>query len=166
MAINETKLEGYAKKIYEGDLKRFKEKQKTDASFKFDFYLKQESKATKEKRVALSSPQQKTVIAKCKMCVTCGKKYVDPDDFAIHHVNGDPSHTVTSNLVVLCHGCHKKVHTRALSKLKDYKVNNKSTPTKKDNSPFGLTFTSPFETDLKKKSMKKKEVEDFGIFKL
>jgi 5-methylcytosine-specific restriction endonuclease McrA len=167
MALNTTKLEEYANKVYRGDLRRFKEKQKKDASFTFDLFFTQESKATKGKRVAPSSPQGKVVIDKYKKCAICGKKYDDPDDFQIHHVNGDRSYTVTSNLVLLCHSCHKKVHTLASAKLKDYKVKTKSTSSKTQ-SPFDIpsfspptfnppSFDSPFGDAPKKKGRKKKK---------
>ena len=136
MAINKAKLEEYANKVYRGDLRRFKEKQKKDASFTFNLFFTEQSKATKGKRVASTSAQGKVVIDKCKNCVICGKKYDDPDDFQIHHVNGDRSKTTTDNLVLLCHSCHKKVHTHARAKLKDYKVKTKSTSSKHNDNEF------------------------------
>lgn len=142
MALIKTKLEGYANKVYRGDLKRFKERQKKDTSFSFELFVTQ-SKVTKGKRIPLSSPQGKVVIERYKECAICSKKHNDPDDFQIHHVNGDRSYTVTSNLVLLCHSCHKKVHTHAMAKLKDYKVKNKRTSSKTQ-SPFErLSFTQP-----------------------
>jgi len=170
MALNKTKLEEYANKVYRGDLKRFKEKQKKDTSFTFDSFFTQESKVTKGKRVAPSSAQGKVVIDKYKKCVICAKKYDDPDDFQIHHVNGDRSYTITSNLVLLCHSCHKKVHTRARAKLKDYKVKTKSTSSKTQ-SPFDMpsyslpkfdlpSFDSPFGSAPKKRCRKKKKDDE------
>jgi len=126
MAVNKTKLEEYAKKVYNGDRRRYKEwkKQKKDNLFAFDLFLTETTKATKGKRVAPSSSQGKQVIEDCKRkCVICGKKYdADPVDFQIHHVNGDRTKTgtTTKNLVLLCHSCHKKVHDRASAKLRDY----------------------------------------------
>ena len=170
MALNKTKLEEYANKAYRGDLRRFKEKQKKDASFTFNLFFTQESKATKGKRVAPTSSQGKVVIDNCKKkCVICGKKYDDPDDFQIHHVNGDRSKTTTDNLVLLCLSCHKKVHTHARAKLKDHKVKTtKSGSSKKPQPPFDIpsfnpptfdlpSFDSPFDTAPKKKGRKKKE---------
>ena len=90
-----------------------------------------------------SSPQGKVVIEKYKKCAICPKKYNDPDDFQIHHVNGDRSYTVTSNLVLLCLSCHKKVHTHAMAKLKDYKVKNKRTSSKTQSSFEGPLFNQP-----------------------
>lgn len=122
MAVNKTKLEEYAKKVYNGE--RHKEKQKKDNLFTFDLFLTETTKATKGKRVAPSSAQGKQVIANCeRKCVICGKKYGDPDDFQIHHVNGDRTKTgtTTKNLVLLCLSCHKKVHTIASAKLQDYR---------------------------------------------
>ncbi|CAD6494632.1 MAG: hypothetical protein LAKADJCE_00871 [Candidatus Argoarchaeum ethanivorans] len=167
MVLNKSKLEEYANKVYRGDLRRFKEKQKKDASFTFDLFFTQESKATKGKRVATSLSQGKVVIDKYKKCAICGKKYDDPDDFQIHHVNGDRSYPVTSNLVLLCHSCHKKVHNHARSKLQDYKRKKKSTSSKTQ-SPFDIpsfsppkfdfpSFDSPFGAAPKKKGRKKKK---------
>lgn len=142
MAQNKTKFEGYVNKLYRENLKRFKEKQKKDNSFIIDSFFTQESKSTKNKRVALSSSQGKVVIDTHKKCVTCGKKYGDRDDFEIHHVNGDRSLTTTKNLVLLCHSCHKKVHTHASSKLSDYKKEHTCTSTIAQKS-FGTSLVGP-----------------------
>ena len=155
MTVNKTKLKEYANKVYRGDLKRFKEKQKKDSSYAFSPFYAEQSKTTKGKRVAISSSQETVVIDKCKRkCVVCGKKYdKDPNDFQIHHVNGDRSKTTTGNLVLLCHSCHKQIHTNANAKLKDHKVDNKSTSSKKTQSPFSLPSFSPpsFAAPKKKK---------------
>ena len=172
MALNKAKLEEYANKLYRGDLRRFTEKQKKDDSFTFDLFLTETSKATKGKRVAPSSSQGKVVIDNIcrRKCVICGKKYdVDPDDFQIHHVNGDRTYPHTDNLVLLCLSCHKKVHIVASAKLKDYKVKTtKSRSSKKLQSPFDIpsfsppkfdipSFDSPFDNVPKKKTQKKKK---------
>ncbi len=163
MTVNKTKLEEYANKVYRGDLRRFKEKQKKDSSYAFSLFYAEQSKTTKGKRVVTSSSQETVVIDKCKRkCVVCGKKYdKDPNDFQIHHVNGDRSKTTTSNLVLLCHSCHKQIHTRANSKLKDYKENNKSTSSKKTQSTFSPpSFSPPSFAAPKNKGRKKKKDDD------
>ncbi|GEM_PF-3813316 len=163
MTVNKTKLEEYANKVYRGDLRRFKEKQQKDSSYAFSLFYAEQSKTTKGKRVAISSSQGTVVIDKCKRkCVVCGKKYDrDPGDFQIHHVDGDRSKTTTRNLVLLCHSCHKNIHTIANAKLKDHKVNNKSTSSKKTQSPFGLpSFSPPSFAAPKKKGRKKKKDDD------
>jgi 5-methylcytosine-specific restriction endonuclease McrA len=170
MVVNKAKLEGYASKVYRGDLRRYKEKQKTDISYTFDLFYKEESKSIKGERVATNSSQGKMVIEKCRRkCIICGKKYdEDPVDFQIHHVNGDRTKTITDNLVLLCHSCHKKIHDSASAKLKDYKVKSKSASSKKSQSPFAIpsfkqpkydipSFDSPFDLGPKKKSRKKKK---------
>jgi len=173
MAVNKAKLEEHANKVYRGDLRRFKEKQRKDNSFTFDLFLTETTKATKGKRVAPSSSQGKVVIDNCKReCIICGKKYNDPDDFQIHHVNGDQSKTTTNNLVLLCLSCHKKVHTIASAKLKDYKERNKGSSTKNAQISLGFptfdlpkfdipSFDSPFDSAPKKKSRKKKGDNDW-----
>ncbi len=172
MALNKTKLEEYANKVYRGDFKRFKEKQKKDTSYSFNSFFREESKATKEKRVTTSSAQGGKVIDVCKRkCVICGKKYdEDPGDFQIHHVNGDRSHTIISNLVLLCLSHHNKVHRDAKAKLRDYKVKTtKRGSSKSDNvSVFGVpslySGISLFEGDTKKKGRKKKKDDDLWGF--
>lgn len=162
MALDKAKLEDCANILYDGELKRFKEKQKKDDSLTFGSFLTQESKGTKGKRVPPNSSQGKVVIETHKQCVICGEKYDDPDNFEIHHLNGDRSYTVTSNLVLLCLRCHKKVHNHARSKLSDYKVKNKNAFSKNQSSfdaPLigSVTFkspssNSPFLGPLKKKN--------------
>lgn len=173
MTVNEAKLEEYANKVYKGDLKHFEERQKKDDSYAFNLFCEEKSKSAQRKRVAPIKSQEKVVIDKCKRrCVVCGKKYDnDPEDFQIHHVDGNRSKTTTSNLVVLCHSCHKKIHTRANSKLKDYKVDNKSDSSKKTQSPSGVPSFSPpildpppldlpFDITPKKNGRKKKKDDD------
>lgn len=170
MAVNKAKLEEYANKVYKGDLKRFKEKQKKDASYAFSLFYEEKSKTTKGKRVAPSTNQGKDVIDNCnRKCVVCGKKYdEDNDDFQIHHVNGDRSKTSVSNMVLLCHSCHKKIHRKANVKLKEYKIDSKEHSSKEVQFPFGLPsvsppkaglplFDSPFGTAPAKKGRKKKK---------
>ena len=170
MVANKAKLEEYANKVYRGDLRRFKEKQKKDASYAFSLFYEEKSKTTKGKRVAPNSATGNVVINNCKRkCVVCGKKYdKDPGDFEIHHVNGDRSKTTIANLVLLCLSCHKKIHDMARVKLKEYKGTNKSSSSKKTRSPSDLpsfspptfnplSFDSPFDTAPKKKGRKKKK---------
>lgn len=159
MVLDEVKLDKYATKIYKGDLKRFKEKQKNDASFKFDLFYTQESKAIKKKRVAVSLPQEQLIIDKQKKCATCGKICNDRDYFEIHHIDGDRSRTITSNLVLLCLGCHKKVHTYALAKLKDYKVINKNSSKTQSTSRNGQksTLVNIFEREMKEEQKLKEQ---------
>jgi len=137
-STNKAKLEEYADKVYRGDLRRFKEKQKKDDSYTFNLFSTEASKARKGKRVAPSSSQGRVVVDKCKRkCVVCGKKYdEDSRDFQVHHVNGDRSKTTTNNLVLLCHSCHAHIHDKASAKLKDYKV--RSREQKKKDDSWGL----------------------------
>ena len=89
----------------------------------FTSFYAQENKI---KRIPPSKSQEKIVIKNCKRkCVVCGKEYKDRDDFDFHHINGDRGRTITSNLVLICLGCHRKINTRAKAKLKDYKVKKK-----------------------------------------
>ena len=168
MGFNKAKLEEYANKLYRGELRRYKEKQKKDASYTLGLFFTEESKATKGKRVAPSSAQGEKVVDDCKRkCVICGKKYdEDPGDFEIHHINGDRSYTVTSNLVLLCLSHHKKVHRDAKARLQDHKLKSKS-DSSKTQSPSDIpsftpptfdlpSFDSPFDLGPKKKSRKKK----------
>ena len=170
MVLDEVKLDKYATKIYKGDLKRFKEKQKNDASFKFDLFYTQESKTIKKKREAISSPQKQFIIDKQKKCAICSKMCEDPDYFQFHHADGNRSHTVTSNLVLLCLGCHTKVHKHALAKLKDYKViNKKSSKTQSPSASRNGSKSSiedifkreiKEEQKLKEQFMKRQEIRD------
>jgi 5-methylcytosine-specific restriction endonuclease McrA len=145
MAVNEAKLKEYVNKVYRGGLKRYKEEQKKDKSYSWEVFYGEETKARKKPRVAPSSPQGKEVVKACRgKCVTCPKKYLeDPDDFQIHHVNGDRSYTVTSNLVLICHSCHKKIHDSASAKLRDY-INSHKPPQEGPQYPFSIpTFNPP-----------------------
>jgi len=169
MVVNKEKLEEYASKVYRGDVRRFKEKQKKDNSFSFDLFLTETSKVTKGKREAPTSSQGIVVVDKYnRKCAICDKRYdKDPGDFEIHHINGDRSKARIDNLVLLCLSCHKRVHTHARVKLKEYKDRNKGSSTKSTQPQFGLptfepptfdlpSFDSPFSPAPKKKSRKKK----------
>ena len=113
-------IEKYAKKLYKGELLRMKDNLKREEG---EFTTDNDSKK-KGQRVPPSSSQEKVVLDKHKrMCAICEKKYdKDPEDFQIHHVDGDRTHTVTGNLIPVCHSCHKKIHTIAEAKLKDCRV--------------------------------------------
>jgi len=116
-------IEKYANKLYKSELPLLKEKLKREEGrFTTDDDYKK-----KGRRVSPSSSQGKVVVDKHKrVCAICEKKYdKDPEDFQIHHVDGDRTHTVTGNLIPACHSCHKKIHTIANAKLKDYSVKHK-----------------------------------------
>jgi len=122
MALNKAKRDDYVNKLFKGDFKRYKEKHERDTSYTWGIFFGEEKKGTNGARVAPNSAQWIKVIDDHKRkCATCGKKYdEDPSDFEIHHVNGDRSYTVTSNLVLLCHSCHKNIHNGAKAELKDW----------------------------------------------
>ena len=135
MAENNAKFKSYVNKLYKGKLKLFKEKQKKAPSFTLPSFLAEESKSEKGKRVTVNSSQGKVVIDKCKKkCIICNKPYNDPDDFQIHHVDGDRTKSVTSNLVLICNGHHRKIHTYAKAKLKDYTVGRGIRPSNSGNT--------------------------------
>ena len=143
--INEKKLEAYANKLYRGDLARYKEKLESNDMFSMSLFSKQENRI---ERIPPSKPQEKTTIKNCKgKCVICGKEYKDRDDFDFHHINGDRSKTITPNLALVCLGCHRKIHTRAKSKLKDYKVGQGG---KKPNPTYGLPEIKPIKIKMYK----------------
>jgi len=139
--VNEKKLELYANKLYNGDLTRYKKKTKKDDLFSISLFLREEEKI---RRISTTKSQEKTVAKSYKnKCAVCGKPYEDRDDFDFHHINGDRSKTVTSNLVLLCLGCHRKIHTRAKAKLKDHKV--RTGGRKKPKGPFDLPDIKPIK---------------------
>lgn len=120
--MSEPKLEEYSNKVYKGTLPKLKKKLEKEDSWSWPSAVIG-SATSKIVRTPVTKSQEKTVIDKCKRkCVVCGKKYKDADDFHFHHVNGDRTMTATKNLVLVCLKCHKKIHTRANAKLKDYKV--------------------------------------------
>ncbi len=123
--LNEKKFTLYANKLYRGELQRYKKKlEKENDMFSVNSFFKEENKI---KRIAPSPSQMKDVARTCKnKCQICSEPYLDKDDFQFHHINGDRSKTTTTNLVLICNGCHRKVHTRVKSKLKDYKVGKKN----------------------------------------
>jgi 5-methylcytosine-specific restriction endonuclease McrA len=129
MAKVNKKMENYVNKLYRGKLPKLKEKIKAEKSLLVRTgILIYEGDDVKGKRITTSSSQGKKVVIDCKRkCVICAKKIDgDSSDFEIHHVNGDRAKTYTSNLVLLCHSCHKKVHTLAIAKLKDYEIRFKT----------------------------------------
>lgn len=64
-----------------------------------------------------------------KECIICGKMFVGASSnaksgnrkldtkltFVVHHKDGDPINNHPSNLVTLCHRCHKLVHNKTIS---------------------------------------------------
>lgn len=126
-------IEKYANKLYKSELPMLKEKLKReeedliDAAIRWFTTEDDDDSNKKGRRVSPSSSQGKVVVDKHKrVCAICEKKYdKDPEDFQIHHVDGDRTHTVTGNLIPVCHSCHKKIHTIANAKLKDYSVKHK-----------------------------------------
>lgn len=49
-------------------------------------------------------------------CEYCGNKKLDTKlTFVVHHKDGDPINNHPSNLVTLCHRCHKLVHNKTIS---------------------------------------------------
>lgn len=126
MAIaNQKKLDNYVNKLYRAQQPNLREKLEVNSSLLarigFTYYDDSEERG---KRLPATSSQGKTVIDRCKRkCAICNREYYkDPSDFQIHHINGNRSKTITSNLVLLCHSCHRKVHTRVKAKLKDYEI--------------------------------------------
>ena len=115
--VNEKKLELYANKLYRGELYRYKKKIKSESIYNINVFFRDENKII---RKPVTKSQEKVVLDTYKSkCVVCKRDY-DKDDFEIHHVDGNRSNTVTTNLIPLCHRCHKKVTTKAKAKLKDY----------------------------------------------
>ncbi|MDN7026005.1 HNH endonuclease [Methanoculleus sp. FWC-SCC1] len=106
MVFNERRFQIRVSKLYQGMLKRYKEGIKNTG-----------------KRINPSSAQGQMVVDNCqRRCTICLKPYdKDPGDFEIHHLDGDRSNTITDNLELLCHSCHKKAGVHARAKLKDYK---------------------------------------------
>ncbi len=121
--IDERKLENYANKLYKGLLKKYKEKLQKNTTFSFNLFLEQEKKPERE---SLTDGQKSKVRKNCEnKCVICGKRYKDPHEFQYHHVDGNSTRTLIRNLVLLCNRCHRKVHSEARVKLKEYKVRNR-----------------------------------------
>ena len=119
LKINERKLQTYVNTVYRGDLQRYKKiKEKENDIFFVSSFFRDENKI---KRITLSPNQEKKVVSDCKRkCVVCSKSYEDRDNFVFHHINGDRSKSVTTNLALVCLRCHKKLHSLAKAKLKDY----------------------------------------------
>lgn len=140
----QTNLDKYAEKLYKGELKVLKEKLKREGEDIFDTairWLTTDDETTKKgKRLSPTSSQGKAVIEKCnRECVVCGASYSkEPEDFQIHHIDGDRTNTVTKNLALMCNKHHKKLHTAANAKLKDYRVEQGRKKKNKTNL-FGFT---------------------------
>lgn len=137
--IDEKKLEFYANKLYRGELSRYKKKLSQNRMYSLaTFYIEEK----KIKRIKPSTAQEKRVRdIYGNKCAICNKPY-DKDDFEYHHINGDRSKTVVSNLVLLCHRCHKKVTTLANAKLRDYKV-KLARKTEKSKTIFDQVYKPP-----------------------
>jgi len=146
--IDEQKLEVYVKKLYNGELKRFKERQKTDDSLTALMFFKQESK---RERINPSDPQKRAVRKRYgNACAICGRPY-EHYGFKYHHINGNPSDTVTSNLILVCQSCHDRIHDEVRAKLKDYKIKSKRKSQIKGRKGRGK---SPFDLGVDLKSDK------------
>lgn len=139
----------YATKLYNSELKILKEKIKRDGEDIIDaairWFTTDDNSKKRGRRLSPTSSQGKVVIDKCKRkCVCCPKKYdKDPEDFQIHHIDGDRTHTITRNLILVCYSCHKKIHTTTNARLKDYSVtykrNDKVKKQKKSGyNPYGF----------------------------
>lgn len=121
--INQKELNKYVNRLYLAELKRYKEKLNKDPLLTALSFFDNEEK--RRRRVSPTKSQKKKVreIYHYK-CAVCGKPY-DEYDFEYHHIDGDPSHTAVSNLVLLCHSCHRRITDEVRAKLKDYKVRSK-----------------------------------------
>ena len=118
--VNKSKLELYTNRLYRAEIKRLKSKTKKKGS-----------------RISPSSSQGSKVVDDCgRKCAVCSKKYdEDPRDFLIHHINGDRSMTITSNLVLLCWSHHNKIHDEVKAKIRDYKVKHGIKTTRTPTTP-------------------------------
>jgi len=115
-------LDDYVDKLYNGILRKYKEEQEWKT-----FY----PRAVRLERESPTKSQMDTVIDTCsRKCVVCKDPY--DECFEFHHKNGDSSLTTETNLVIVCPTCHKKIHTRANSKLANRKVR---TERKKNQEP-------------------------------
>ena len=110
MEVNKKKLEEYSKKLYNGLRKQYKESGKY-------------SGRTGSVRIQPTIRQHNTAIDNAKRrCVICGTKYDDaPLSFDIHHVDGNRENPDTSNLLLLCTGCHRRVHDSGGALMDKYK---------------------------------------------
>jgi len=150
--ISKKKLELYINKLYRAEIKRLKLKTKKKGS-----------------RISPSSNQGSKVVDDCgRKCAVCSKKYdEDPRDFHIHHINGDRSMTITSNLILLCLSHHNKIHDDAKAKIRDYKVkhgvNTTRTSTKpKPKKPKMVTVTDALGRRVRVPIGKTKVITNFG----
>ncbi len=62
-------------------------------------------------------------------CQECDYDFKNPVDFdsrkmLVHHIDGDPKNSDLKNLVVLCSGCHMKMHKKGLKEfeLEDFEL--------------------------------------------
>jgi len=111
--INSKRLNNYTDRLYNGILRRYKEQQEWE-----DFY-KRELRLDRQKP---TRSQINEVIDRWNSeCVICKDPY-DEQYFEFHHINGNSSHTVVNNLLLVCSKCYGKIHAKARSKLADHNV--------------------------------------------
>ena len=155
--IKEAGLKKYGDKLYRGELALYKKKLAERPDFDFGAYYES---VKKPERVGKTTSQARQVKARDKMCKICSDKdCLYEGTYNIHHINGDRSKTVVPNLLLVCSRCHKRLHTYANAKLRDYKVTNKLQKTKKNKSLFGDFGFGP--TPKRSKRRKKKDPLDF-----
>jgi hypothetical protein len=106
-------LQFYANKLYRGILNRYKEQQVWEK-----FY----TRAVRVERKSYIQSQKCEVIDrsgnKCEICRT----EEDNEVFELHHINGDSTYSVETNLLLVYPTCHTRVHNKANSKLANYKI--------------------------------------------
>ncbi|MBT6402554.1 HNH endonuclease [Candidatus Woesearchaeota archaeon] len=156
--INEARLKKYGDKLYRGELTLYKKKLAKKPDFDFGVYYES---IKKPERVGKSTSQAKSVKSRDRICKVCSDKHcVVEDNYNIHHVNGDRSKTTTDNMILVCLRCHKRLHTYANAKLKNYKVKTKSKSSSKKNSPL-LGDIGNFGLGNNSKKRKKKDPFNF-----
>jgi len=172
------KWQSQVNKLYRGELKRYKEKQKKNDFFAILSVYEEDTK--KERRNPARSVKNE-VMERCKnRCIICGTDY--DYGFRFHHVDGDPSNSTTSNLILVCSSCHDRIHNKVRAKLQDYKTRErkkkkqKTTPIFDSKFPQGRSSQKLFEVKplspdkifpVNKKSSgkkKKKRKDDFSFF--
>jgi hypothetical protein len=107
------KLQFYGDKLYRGILNRYKEQQVWEK-----FY----TRAVRVERKSYTPSQKCEVIDRSgNQCEICGTED-DTEVFELHHINGDSSYSIETNLLLVYPTCHSRVHNKANSKLANYKV--------------------------------------------
>ena len=123
MKINDKKRSYYVERLFIGEKKRV-----------------DSGKGEKKERISPDDAQGKEVVRRCKAkCDICGLSYMDPHQFAIHHINGDPEITAVQNLTLLCSNCHNSIHGSVNSRIKDYMNEQKRTVGRNQNTPKKTT---------------------------